>query len=248
MHARWVVLSVLAAGCPPPDPVEPRPDFTPPPQEPAQPTLDLHSIDFRFEGGHVDLELWRQGTRITQYARNRYAVPIVLRWSIPTYWNVQPQSPIDGVVLLPPADKPGGQAESVPLAELVILDPRQRYHRDLTIRAKFGDPRARPSDYAYRLPYPAPLAFSVLQGFHGTFSHRGSNEYAIDFDCPVATPVLAARPGIVVASHAAAQGSGTTHDILENRRTNFLIELHEDGTLSQYIHLAPRGVLAGIGH
>ena len=87
----------------------------------------------------------------------------------------------------------------------------------------------------------------MLQGFHGAFSHRGSNEYAVDFDCPVATPVLAARPGIVVAANAAAQGSGTTPDFLEYRRTNFVLVLHDDGTLGEYMHLAPSGVRVSVG-
>jgi murein DD-endopeptidase MepM/ murein hydrolase activator NlpD len=100
----------------------------------------------------------------------------------------------------------------------------------------------RPTPYTYALPYPHGLTFSVLQGFHGTFSHQGSNEYAVDFDCPVATPVVAARPGIVVAANAAAQGSGTTPDYLDYNRTNFVIVLHEDGTLGEYMHLAPSSV------
>ena len=92
------------------------------------------------------------------------------------------------------------------------------------------------------MPYPTGSTFAVLQGFHGAFSHRGSNEFAIDFDCPVATPVVAARPGMVVATNAAAQGSGTTPDFLEYTRTNFVLVLHDDGTLGEYMHLAPSGV------
>ena len=57
----------------------------------------------------------------------------------------------------------------------------------VAVSARFGDPRARPRSYGYRLPYARGTTYSVLQGFHGAFSHRGSNEYAVDFDCPVAT-------------------------------------------------------------
>ena len=242
MHPRWVVVSVLAAGCPPPPAHEPRDSAYEPAPVPAQPRLDVQFIDFRFEGGHIDFELWRNGQRATQYARNRYAVPVVLRWSIPSYTNAMPLSPLAGVVVLPAADRPGGQSQNVPLVELEIIDPRWQYTRELTFRAKFGDPRARPAPYAYRLPYPRGLAFSVLQGFHGTFSHRGSNEYAVDFDCPVATPVLAARDGIVIAYNAAAQGAGTTPDFLDYKRTNFVLVLHDDGTIGEYMHLAPSGI------
>jgi murein DD-endopeptidase MepM/ murein hydrolase activator NlpD len=58
----------------------------------------------------------------------------------------------------------------------------------------------------------------------------------------VATKVLAARPGVVVASNASAQGAGTTPEYLEYRRTNFVLVLHEDGTLGEYMHLAPSSV------
>ena len=242
MRARWVVVSVLAAGCPPPPAHEPHDSSYEPAHLPAQPRLDARLVDFRFEGGHIDFELWRHGQRVTQYARNRYAVPVVLRWSIPSYTNAMPLSPVEGVVVLPAADRPSGQSESVPLVELEIVDPRWRYTRELTFRAKFGDPRARPAEYAYRLPYPRGLAFSVLQGFHGTFSHRGSNEYAVDFDCPVATPVLAARDGTVIAYNAAAQGAGTTPEFLDYKRTNFVLVLHDDGTIGEYMHMSPSGI------
>ena len=74
------------------------------------------------------------------------------------------------------------------------------------------------------------------------FSHRGSNEYAVDFDCPVATQVIAVRPGVVVAANAAAQGAGTTPEFLEYRRTNFVLLLHDDGTIGEYMHLSPSGI------
>ena len=245
----WLVLSVCLAGCPAPPAAEPQlgggggggGGFSEP-IAPAQPRLDDSLIEFRFEGGHIDFELWRQGSRVTQFARNRYAVPLVLRWSIPTFTNLTPLTPVEGVVVLPPADKPSGTSQAVVLAELEVVDLTTRYRRELSYGAKFGDPRARPMQYAYRLPYPAGLTFSVLQGFHGAFSHRGSNEYAVDFDCPVATPVLAARDGTVIAYNAAAQGAGTTPDYLDYRRTNFVLVLHDDGTVGEYMHLSPSGI------
>ena len=240
---RWLALLCLA-GCPgpPPEYREPGAGFIEPTAGPQQPRLDDALVEFRFEGGHIDFEPWRQSSRVTQLARNRYAVPIVVRWSMPAFTNLTPLTPLEGVAVLPPADKPSGTSQSVVLAELEIVDPTRRYRRELAYRAKFGDPRARPHDYAYRLPWPTGLTYSVLQGFHGTFSHRGSNEFAVDFDCPVATPVLAARDGTVIAYNAAAQGAGTTPDFLDYRRTNFVLVLHDDGTVGEYMHLSPSGI------
>lgn len=260
MRPWWILLAVAAAGCPPADPMYPGPQ---PIGEDtaagatlaaggggggagASPArlgrLDERMVDFAFDGGQLEFELYRSGTRIVQVARNRYAVPVMIRWSMAALDNVEPQSATEGVAFLPAAPAPRGVGPPVVLAELDQVDPSRRYRRELYFRARFGDPRAEPTPYAYGLPYPAGLTFSVLQGFHGSFSHRGSNEYAVDFDCPVATPVLAARPGVVVAANAGAHSSGTTPEFLEYKRTNFVLLLHDDGTLGEYMHLSPSGI------
>jgi murein DD-endopeptidase MepM/ murein hydrolase activator NlpD len=204
--------------------------------------LDDRLVDFQFEGGQLEFELYRDGTRIQQIVRNRYAVPVVIHWTITALDNVDPMTPVEGSAVLPAAASPLGAGEPVVLGELQQIDPALRARRELYFHARFGDPQARPQPYVYGLPYPHGLTFAVLQGFHGAFSHRGSNEYAVDFNCPVATPVVAARPGVVVAINASAQGSGTTPEFLDDKRANFVIVRHDDGTLGEYMHLSPSGV------
>lgn len=260
MH-RWSLLAILAIGCatnpPPPPYYGPQPQG-PLPQgpQPAQLPLgrpppdditrsgkrDDRLIDYQFDGGQLEFELYRLGTRVVQTVRNRYAVPVMVAWQFNALENVSPVTAASGVVYVPPADRPNGFGPTVVIGELAVIDPTDAYRRELSFRARFGDPNAQPSPYAYALPYPRGQTFSVLQGFHGAFSHRGSNEFAIDFDCPVATKVLATRPGIVVAANAQAQGSGTTQEYLDYKRTNFVIVLHDDGTLGEYMHLAPATV------
>ncbi|MBA3460193.1 MAG: M23 family metallopeptidase [Deltaproteobacteria bacterium] len=248
---RLVVLACLTLGCPanpPPQyyaPAEPDPRAQPFPQRvpPADITkagrLDDRMVDYQFDGGQLEFEMYRLGTRIVQTVRSRYAVAVMVAWTISSPENLQPVTAMNGAVYVPPAAQPLGLGPVVVLAEMELIDPTQRYRRELSFRARFGDPRVRPVPYAYALPYPRGQTFSVLQGFHGGFSHRGSNEYAVDFDCPVATPVLATRPGIVVAANATAQGSGTTQEYLDYKRTNFVIVQHDDGSLGEYMHLAP---------
>jgi murein DD-endopeptidase MepM/ murein hydrolase activator NlpD len=166
----------------------------------------------------------------------------MIQWSIGELANLEPTTAVEGVALLPAAPAPLRQGPAVELADFAIIDGGLRYRRSIAYHARFGDPRVEPAPYSYRLPYPHGMQFAVLQGFHGLFSHRGSNEFAVDFDCPVATPVVATRPGVVVATNAAAQGSGTTPDYLEYRRTNFVIVQHDDGSLGEYMHLSPSGV------
>jgi murein DD-endopeptidase MepM/ murein hydrolase activator NlpD len=204
--------------------------------------LDDRMVDYQFEGGQLEFELYRDGARVEQIARNRYAVPVVIHWTMSAFDNIDPTTPAEGTAVLPAAPSPLGAGRPVVLGELQLIDPAVRYRRELWFHARFGDPGARPRPYIYGLPYPHGLTFAVLQGFHGAFSHRGSNEYAVDFNCPVATPVVAARPGIVVAVNASAQGSGATPEFLDDKRANFVIVQHDDGTLGEYMHLSPSGV------
>jgi murein DD-endopeptidase MepM/ murein hydrolase activator NlpD len=252
MHVRWIVLRVAAAACA--VSCGPEPGYLPQPRGggvAAAPTapdpvrlgvLDDRMVDFAFDGGQLEFELYRSGSRLTQIARNRYSIAVVIRWSLSALDNLEPVTPIEGVTYLPAAPSPAGVGPAVVLARMDQIDTAQRYSKRLFFRARFGDPRAEPAPYVYALPYPPGLTFSVLQGFHGGFSHRGSNEYAVDFDCPVATPVVAARPGVVVAANAAAQGAGTSAEFLDYKRTNFVLVEHEDGTLGEYMHLAPSGI------
>jgi murein DD-endopeptidase MepM/ murein hydrolase activator NlpD len=196
--------------------------------------------DFEFAGGRLDFELHQSGSRVRQLVRNRYMIPIVIAWEVSGLANVDPSGPLHGVAVLPPGSAPDTDGPPVELTSLQIVDPHASWNRHFAFHARFGDPAARPQPYAYALPYAG--KFSVLQGFHGAFSHRGSNEYAVDFDCPVATTVRAARPGTVVVSYDAAQGAGTTPEFLDYSHVNFVLVLHDDGTLGEYMHLSPSGV------
>jgi murein DD-endopeptidase MepM/ murein hydrolase activator NlpD len=208
--------------------------------DPSIGTVIDRMSDFVFDGGRIQFEMRRDGERVIEVAYNRYAVPIMIQWEFTDLENLEPLQPSYGVIRLPAAGKANAPTKGVVMTTFSILDRKAPYHRRIQFHARFGDPTARPEPYAYRLPYTK--TFAVLQGFHGAFSHRGSNEYAIDFDCPVATHVLATRPGLVVAANASAQGAGTTPEFLEYRRTNFVIVLHDDGTLGEYMHLAPSSV------
>jgi murein DD-endopeptidase MepM/ murein hydrolase activator NlpD len=259
---RVVVVALALAGCDP-APAAPEPAFAEPPppayagppslatDEPAdppappRPTDGVHvstRYELAFEGGRLELELRRDGDRVIEVARNHYAVPLVVQWQLDDLVNLAPLATPGGVAVLPAAPAPNGTGAAVVLTSERIVDLHARYHRELSFHARFGDPNARPDDYAYRLPYRKGKTFAVLQGPHGAFSHRGSNEYAVDFDCPVATHVLAARDGVVVAANAGATGHGTTPAYLELSRVNFVLVLHDDGTLGEYMHLAPSGV------
>lgn len=251
---RWLVLACLSLACVTNAPPAPNYAGGAPDDDPAvlaaaereaiarDGKLEIRLVDFAFDGGQLEFETYRLGSRVVQTARNRYAVPMTIAWSLAGLTNLQPVTAPSGVIMLPPAPQPQGLGPLVVLAELALEDGSQAYRSEVSFRARFGDPEVQPSEYNYGLPYPKGQTFAVLQGFHGAFSHHGSNEYAVDFDCPVATRVLATRPGTVVVANAKAQGSGTTPDFLDYKRTNFVIVMHDDGTLGEYMHLAPATV------
>jgi murein DD-endopeptidase MepM/ murein hydrolase activator NlpD len=92
----------------------------------------------------------------------------------------------------------------------------------------------------YQLPYAPGSRFKVTQGYNGSFSHKGSNQYAIDWQMPEGTPVCAARGGIVVKikDDSSIGGSSMKYDPYNN----YVLIRHDDGTLGHYCHLKKGGV------
>ena len=105
------------------------PQASGPPHETG--ALEDRRVDFQFEGGQLEFELYRSGARIEQVVRNRYAVPVMIRWALGALDNIEPMSSVEGTALLPAAKAPLGAAEVVVLAELQQLDPELPYRREL---------------------------------------------------------------------------------------------------------------------
>ena len=111
---------------------------------------------------------------------------------------------------------------------------------------KLGSTRAVHDDsYAYLLPYEAGKRFRITQGYNGSFSHKGSNQYALDWQMPEGTPVCAARDGLVVKVKDDSDLGGA--DIRYDRFNNYVLIRHSDGTLGHYCHLKKGGVCVSPG-
>lgn len=97
----------------------------------------------------------------------------------------------------------------------------------------------------YRLPYASGKSYRVLQGYGSRFSHRGLEQYAVDFNMSVGTPVHAARAGIVARIEETNDkgcweaGCGT--------HANYIVVVHNDGTTGEYYHLQQNGALVDVG-
>ena len=107
------------------------------------------------------------------------------------------------------------------------------------------DEASHDDDYLYQLPYAEGTSYRVLQGFGSRFSHRGIEQYAIDFKMSVGTPVHAARGGIV-ARVVESNDKGCWEDGC-GRYANFIVVMHNDGTTGEYYHLQQDGALVDVG-
>lgn len=101
------------------------------------------------------------------------------------------------------------------------------------------DPQDRPR---YLLPYPAGDTARLIQGPNGPWGHEGHVAWSWDFVMPVGSPVVAARPGVVVA--AVEQHVDFTRKPGEE---NYVVVDHGDSTFARYYHLTKDGALVSIG-
>jgi murein DD-endopeptidase MepM/ murein hydrolase activator NlpD len=95
----------------------------------------------------------------------------------------------------------------------------------------------------YDLPYVG--THTVIQGFHGAFSHTGDFEYANDWEMPVGTAIYAAREGIVVGTRSSMTDGGPDRKYQDY--ANFIMIRHADGTIGSYDHLKEDGVVVKVG-
>ena len=136
-----------------------------------------------------------------------------------------------------------GQTEAF---TLVPIRPDAPWHYSYTNYFKLGSSDAVHDDsVVYQLPYAPGRNFKVSQGYNSGFSHHGAEQFAIDWQMPEGTEILAARGGRVVRVKDDSDVGGGT--IKFDPCNNFIIIRHEDGTLGHYCHLKKDGVKVAPG-
>ncbi|GEM_PF-1980436 len=97
----------------------------------------------------------------------------------------------------------------------------------------------------HHIPFRHGFSTTVTQGFHGLYSHKGDEAYAIDFSCDSGDPIAASRSGKVLTvkedSDEGCSDSSCT-DL-----ANYITIDHGDGTFSEYGHLQHLGALVEEG-
>ena len=96
----------------------------------------------------------------------------------------------------------------------------------------------------YATPFGGSQERALLQGVGGEKTHQGDRHFAFDFDTPLGTPVVAARPGIVLEVVDGFPEGGFDPALVD--RSNRVLVAHSDGSIAQYSHLQ-KGISAREG-
>ncbi|WP_342243274.1 peptidoglycan DD-metalloendopeptidase family protein [Pseudomonas sp. OTU5201] len=172
----------------------------------------------------VKLETKKHDAGETLLLRNELFAPVEVELRIDQAENVSgvPGQPIRWVL---------APRSSMRMATLAPADPSRPMRYKPKLRYAMGDPRLQPVLYRYPLPWRGG-PFRLTQGANGRYSHfTPKGRYALDIAMPEGTPIVAARPGMVIKIENDQSGRGN------NPSGNFVRILHDDGTMGVYLHL-----------
>lgn len=129
---------------------------------------------------------------------------------------------------------------------LFPADTNSGWNYSYTCRYTIGSTSVRHDNaHIYSLPYAPGAAFRVTQGYNGSYSHTGPEQYAIDWKMPAGTPVHAARDGVVVKIKDDSDKGGPDRKF-ENA-ANYILVRHADGSIANYAHLQKSGAKVILG-
>ena len=97
--------------------------------------------------------------------------------------------------------------------------------------------------YIYDLPYKPGTSHKVVQGYGGRFSHK--NKAALDFEMTDGTPLYASKEGVVYSFKDDSDEGGPFSEY--ERKANYIIIKHSDGSFGCYWHLDKNGVVVKRG-
>jgi murein DD-endopeptidase MepM/ murein hydrolase activator NlpD len=150
--------------------------------------------------------------------------------------TAKPSSPVK--LICPPQSTVQGTV-------LNATDPTKAWKYDYKFNFQWGGKAKFDPGILYMLPYKSGTAHKVGQGHNGKVSHFGDEKFALDFDMPVNTEVMAARKGkVVFIQDGFADGK---NDSTYKSKSNFIYICHPDGTLGEYLHLTKTSMKVKVG-
>jgi len=98
----------------------------------------------------------------------------------------------------------------------------------------------------YRVPFALGETFTVSQAYPSRVTHvTPDTQYAVDFAMPDGTPVYAAREGTVINVRRDSFRGAPAPVMID--QANFILILHDDGTIGVYGHLQWESIRVRIG-
>lgn len=175
------------------------------------------------------------------YADNDQIIPMWISVDFTALTNLESTVRLPFRAPLPPG------TEGKPLFSLQVRNENARRGYSLKYSFAYGDPTtaAHDENHVYLFPFAHGEKHRVTQGFNGTFSHFGENQYALDFDLDQGDPVYAARSGLVVEVKEDSNIGGPSMRYAEYG--NRIVILHEDGSFGNYVHLMQNGAEVEVG-
>ena len=177
---------------------------------------------------------------ISFYVDNDLFIPASVYINFESLVNLSPtvDLPFSGLI------EPGAKAQYL---FSLIPGSGRRISYSLTYRYSRGDPRSiqADEDYLYSFPYAHGTKQRVTQGFNGRYTHENENSYAIDFDLAEGTEIFAARAGVVVEVKEESNRGGPSPQY--SSHANYILIMHSDGTMGNYVHLQQNGALVDRG-
>jgi murein DD-endopeptidase MepM/ murein hydrolase activator NlpD len=175
---------------------------------------------------HVDAR--SEGPLFWVEAHNDCHVPIEVTLELANLRNLRPARQPPVVALVAPG-------ETNRILELYALDPDRPAGFRAMPQFRVGGDAHPDASVRYAFPFGGGEARRLSQGVDGSETHSGMHRFAFDFELPIGTPVLAARPGVVFQVVDGFGPGGRDQRSLE--RGNAVLVWHSDGTFAIYGHL-----------
>jgi murein DD-endopeptidase MepM/ murein hydrolase activator NlpD len=174
-------------------------------------------------------------------AHNRGHAPISVQVSLTSVENISSDQSFPLFAVIRPNS-------DTTLATIRAANPARSFRFSTQNRFHPGNFRAsHDPGTVYRLPFEDDRSFVIGQAPGGPMTSHNTpdSEQAIDFTMPENTLIVAARNGVVISAESANKFGGQDKSML--RMANHVRILHADDSIATYAHLAPRGVIVGVG-